>query len=484
MVSLAHELTELWKPNGAGGFVMADNLAYGVPMMLHDAIEGSVTIPINGQRTNTVKLSVAHPYAWAMKYPFQIMLRTWLLYGPSEQERVCVAWGIITSATIDPDEQTVTLNAVCPTVRAAAHYLRRGDRALNPPTHPDLPNPYNRAVPINGAGYRMLLDAAQNLPGDQENTYPPLGIAYGRRTTLNGAIDDNDTTVTLNDLAGFTADAVWLQIGDEWMRGTPAGLTVSSITRGAAGTTPAAHADDAAVLVCDDDSPNLATSTKLKTSFIRSDEVWGKIEDLSKHQTAPDFELVPVTDEPGVYTRLHVYERQGEYDGERDRVIDPRPVVFEDKFGKGNARVTHRPGGRIVTHAHILSERGGKRITRASTSAAETYGPWVIWEPTDYKASDTAILALRGDQLLDAYNRPQDFVEVVPHPDAEYRYLRDFIIGSVINVDYSTPQDWWKGQARVIEVGFTQAPGEDAQVKLAVVPHEEGSFSDNEGTAG
>jgi len=83
------------------------------------------------------------------------------------------------------------------------------------------------------------------------NNVTITGAKSGIETTLDGAITATATSLTLTSATGFAASNLssrcYVKIGNEIMFGTLSSTTISSLTRGDAGTTAAAHADDATV---------------------------------------------------------------------------------------------------------------------------------------------------------------------------------------------------------------------------------------------
>ena len=79
------------------------------------------------------------------------------------------------------------------------------------------------------------------------NNVTIAGVSSGIATTLDGAISDTDTSLTLTSDTGFpNSGTVYVKIGNEVISGTISGTTISSLTRGVEGDA-AAHADDVAV---------------------------------------------------------------------------------------------------------------------------------------------------------------------------------------------------------------------------------------------
>ena len=82
---------------------------------------------------------------------------------------------------------------------------------------------------------------------DANNNVIVTGVVSGISTTLNGAITDADTTLTLTSASSFPGSGtVFVKIGDEVISGSISGTTVSSLTRGVEGSA-AAHSDGATI---------------------------------------------------------------------------------------------------------------------------------------------------------------------------------------------------------------------------------------------
>ena len=97
------------------------------------------------------------------------------------------------------------------------------------------------------------------------------GANSGISTTLNGAISNSATTLTLTSVSTFpssaTSGSIHLKIGDEIMTGTISSGSLSSLTRGADGTTAAAHANGATVELYQINNVPLTEINKTHTSI-------------------------------------------------------------------------------------------------------------------------------------------------------------------------------------------------------------------------
>ena len=80
---------------------------------------------------------------------------------------------------------------------------------------------------------------------DTDSNVTISGVNSGISTTLNGAITDSATSLTLTSVSLFpssaTSGSIHLKIGDEIVTGTISGTNVTSVTRAQDGTTAAAH---------------------------------------------------------------------------------------------------------------------------------------------------------------------------------------------------------------------------------------------------
>lgn len=337
------KLTSLHRPaNGALPIRYATTLA-----RIEDFQEAQVEIPFNDARSASVKISMNDP-ACLQVLPLKVMLH--IVYVTPNSARL-VFWGPVTVPEWSSEEETVTINAVDPSLRLAWHYIRLGDQILNAPTHPTLPNPYGKGmIPLDGHGLRMLRDC-----GVVGGTIPYLGIADG------------------------------VFAGDEY--------------------------------------PN-DTFFKIKPSPGRGSQVWQTWLEAISHQAAPDFELEPRDDIPGAYCRINTFNQQGN--------PDPLGLILHDGFGKDNCRIDYRPGGKLITHAHILSQADKLRITIQNSAAATEYGAYIWWDSTNYKADNTEALALRGRQLIAAYSSPPDYYDVKLNPDSDMYFMEDFGVGDLM----------------------------------------------------
>lgn len=121
-----------------------------------------------------------------------------------------------------------------------------------------------------------------------------------------------------------------------------------------------------------------------------------------------------------------------------DLIMEPYPRGTQNNklklwagIGKNNAEAVWKPGGKLVTHVHVV-DKSGYRRTRANTAARSRYGVWVEWEPFDHvvtrDANGRAILDAIGDTILDLYSSPLNNLSLKLLPEAP-KYLDQFFLG-------------------------------------------------------
>tara|TARA_A200000159_G_scaffold21006_1_gene17706 strand:+ start:1606 stop:7968 length:6363 start_codon:yes stop_codon:yes gene_type:complete len=106
---------------------------------------------------------------------------------------------------------------------------------------------------------------------DVDSNVTISGVSSEITTTLNGAISNSATSLTLASVSLFpssaTSGSIHLKIGDEIMTGTISGTGVSSLTRGADSTTAAAHSSGATVELYQINNVPLTEINKTHTSI-------------------------------------------------------------------------------------------------------------------------------------------------------------------------------------------------------------------------
>lgn len=335
-------LTNLYRPasvDGSRAQVLSATLA-----RLDNFKEAEVSIPLNDAREAKVKISMHDPAALHV-FPAKTMLH--IVYVTPTAARL-VFWGPLTQPQWNSEEESVTLNAVDPSIRLRHHYIRIGDQILNRPSHAELPNPYGKGyIPFDGQGLRMLRDCGDTI------SYPALGIMDGDFDAMEWDVD-----------------------------------------------------------------------TTHKGKFSRGAEVWATWLEIISHQAAPDFELLPIDHVQGYYCQINTFDLQGN--------ADPSGLILQDGFGLGNCRMDYTPGGKIVTHAHVLSEGDQRRVTVADQDSALEHGAYIQWESTQYKQRSNQPLIEKGKQLIAAYGRPPEYFQVRLAVDSDLYFGEDFYTGDAL----------------------------------------------------
>jgi hypothetical protein len=415
---LEFEIANLYRPDpDATNFV--DGEVVTVPGTQEN---GKVTIPLCNQQEAEVQISMWDPDAIYAMQPYQYRLRAWLKtsYG-----NFLVHDGIITEPVLDTDTETITIPSVDHSHRAQHHFIRLGDLA------------YDVELPLVGPSLALIMEAAQNLTDtsagpSQADRYPPLGI---------------------------DASIAGLDLNETWMANPSPGI-----------------------------------------KFERGEQVWEAFLQMVGIQTAPEFMLIPIDGVPGVYQALYTTTRCGLHDPVNDiwvpdqteaeyylnqaatGVLTDVPIMnglFVSGWGEDNCFIRYRPGGRIVSHVHVLADGRGdadedRRITTADTGTAVQYGVYVDWEQTNFKSADDENLKNRGRQILAAYSVPPEFFDLKIKPHCTYGYLRDFLVGTVIEASWHVGVLRYNNvRGRIMEVRLFQDEKYDAKhrTELTVQPH-------------
>lgn len=180
--ALVFQVTGLWDPateTAAYYGLISDPAAANVEIPLNDSRRASVTVSVYDEIVADV---LGHSYARCLKVHYHGELIFW---GPIKLNEVTFG-----------DDDTVTFNAVDPSLRLIRHYLRRGDLDgdLN------AANQDRATVTIDHNGLRLLRDAALNIPEQTTRGVPDLGIIDGF----------NDFAASPDDLMGVQrGDQVW-----------------------------------------------------------------------------------------------------------------------------------------------------------------------------------------------------------------------------------------------------------------------------------
>lgn len=166
-----------------------------------------------------------------------------------------------------------------------------------------------------------------------------------------------------------------------------------------------------------------------RLTFERSMNVWDAMKEVADHDPGPDFQLRPSTAELGAYCFLDCFNKQG-----TDRSAT---VIFQGGWGLDNLDdMTYTPGGKLITHAHVLSSDGLMRVTTTDIASSHDRGVYVEWEATDYPVTDLDdidVLAERGAVWIDAYGVPPDYHTITPRLNSGYVYGTSYGIGDYVS---------------------------------------------------
>ncbi len=140
-----------------------------------------VTHELSEPRSGRVVLSIHDPIVATLEPWAQAV---WIGYRrPRETLAEAILWGQCNVVT-DYEAQTVTLDIQDPALRCRRHFIRIGDEALNLDDN-------RGTLPSHAYSISTILDAARNIPVQQDRGVPVLGIAdYHDYYTLD--IDDAD----------------------------------------------------------------------------------------------------------------------------------------------------------------------------------------------------------------------------------------------------------------------------------------------------
>lgn len=135
-----------------------------------------VSMAINEGRTGRVTLSMHDPIVQDLA-PFQQAV--WIGFKrPDEELAECVLWGQA-NVTEDFDAETITLEIADPVFKAQHHYIGRHDVRINGAPPEDLLNIdlHRGALAMHAWSISDVINAARNLPEQQDRGVPVLGLA-------------------------------------------------------------------------------------------------------------------------------------------------------------------------------------------------------------------------------------------------------------------------------------------------------------------
>jgi hypothetical protein len=205
----------------------------------------------------------------------------------------------------------------------------------------------------------------------------------------------------------------------------------------------------------------------------RGDEIWSTFKGLGDRLDGPDYQFTPIAFDPfdPNYCKLDI-KGPGLWGTDLST-----SVVFHHGFGKKNLQnMQPNQGGKLITHAVVLSQDNKYRVVRASAFAAGRYSVWIEWvnSPYNFKTHAQAITGLSaiGDNLISLYSSPTVSYKLTLPYESEYHYGEDFDIRDVIYAQSKTGYQKFVSLSTIDKITLVQkdATGEVSQ-ELDVVEH-------------
>lgn len=198
----------------------------------------------------------------------------------------------------------------------------------------------------------------------------------------------------------------------------------------------------------------------------RGDQVWQRMKDVGGLLAGSEWELDPI-DDLYDYAQLNCFDFQGQ-----DR---SNSLIFQSGFGKNNCTIDHTPGGKLYTHAHVLSSDGVNRETSVDVDSSNLRGAYVYWDATNYTAGHSKLLKARADMIVGLYGVPPDYATITlpPDPETDIHYWDSFSIGDIVNAQAKRGFCRAFFLPRVMNVRLTQKDAaNNTQCAIDVVPYE------------
>ncbi len=317
-----------------------------------------VTHQLNEPRTGRVVLSIHDPIVAALE-PWQQAV--WIAYKrPLETLPEAILYGQCNVIT-DYDAQTVTLDIQDPALRVRRHYIRRGDEALNVDA--------NRGrLATHAESIRLILDAARNIPAQQDRGVPVLGISDAH----DYYSADFEEAPSIN-----------------FERGQECWDLIEQIVRAVGGPDF-------------DMFPRWFFPTEGAYCYLWTYDPADPPPDLTGNTLARDLDPVDPDD------------------------LAPGEVVFDYGLGQDNLVGLVEEPGIPTTHVHVLDEPAAYRETSADADSSHDVGIFTDWigvgfaiqRPTRAQpTADTSPLRALADAHIKAYGRPPRHLTATLRPD-------------------------------------------------------------------
>lgn len=231
---------------------------------------------------------------------------------------------------------------------------------------------------------------------------------------------------------------------------------------------------------------NGANTAPVRTQLMqleRGQQTLRTLEDVLGNSWGPEMLEVPLrfNQDPPYYAEIQTATKLGE-----DRT---NSVILQGGFGLDNLQgIRYRPGGKIVTHAHVLDRAGEHRETRVNTVSAKKNGVWVDWVNMDFEVTtaqaDDVLGNGVGQTVIDHYGVPPKFADITLKKDDEINgtgqkfWLEDFFHGDYIKAAYkkghlSLPDSVY----RIVGTGLKQEDQESGtRQRVSIVPEVTGTY--------
>lgn len=229
--------------------------------------------------------------------------------------------------------------------------------------------------------------------------------------------------------------------------------------------------------------PNTAPTSSQLMELERGQQCRRAEEELLSSSFAPEVLEVPlkINEDPPYYAELQTALKLGS-----DKTQD---IILQGGYGLNNLEgIKFNPGGKIVTHAHVLDRSGKHRETRVNVASGRKNGVWVDWVNVDFAVTDAQQDAVLGDgvaqTIIDHYGVPPNFATITFKADDEIFgggrkfWLEDFEHGDYITAGYKKghlhlPQSIY----RIISTGLKQEDQESGvKQRVSIVPEVTGTY--------
>jgi hypothetical protein len=359
-----------------------------------------VVDPLNDGRSAKVTLSMFDKPAAKIK-PLEHLIS--VTYGD-----FLVFIGYIGRPVFDYKAGTIQVAAHDPTAKLKNHHHRWGDIVVDV------------GYPLDGKGYRQLLESSIPIEPQADRGIPGNGILWG----TNDATPQGPRPTTDPPASG---DGLWRR--------------------------------------CE-----------------RGANVWESLINAAQILGAPDFRFRPVDNEhPGVYGEVPP-GFFCEFDTS-DRIGDDTAyrIVYDHNMGRRNAaNIVHEPDGFSVRNYWVQVYPGGergpndkqRRALYHSEASWQKYGIMQGWESSG-QPDKQEVLAAKAQAWVQAYKWPPDFFTVTPEIDGPQVpvYMRDFETGDSVTVRSKKGYCNFEATGRVIQTTLRQVDASsNTKIELSCVP--------------